>query len=99
MPLGINRIAFSTNNLKNVAINTPDYSGSNLTGIEVDGEILVDPGFGGNGFYLPFDPAQTGADYSSKLTTNGTWNDGFGPENALTETLVLDHVQRHPMEL
>ena len=79
MPLGINRITFSTNNLKNVAINTPDYSGSNLTGIEVDGEILVDAGFGSNGFYLPFDPAQTGANYTQY--GGGTMDDGMGWEN------------------
>ena len=38
--------------------------------IRIDGELLVDPGFGGNGFYLPFDPAQTGANYSSGSETN-----------------------------
>ena len=36
--------------------------------VEVDGKILVDAGsFGSNGFYLPFDPAQEGANYSSQV--------------------------------
>ena len=36
--------------------------------IMVDGELLVDAGFGASGFYLPFDPAQTGVNYSSNAT-------------------------------
>ena len=40
-----------------------------LYAIRVDGQILVDAGtLGDNGFYLPFDPAQTGGDYSSTYT-------------------------------
>mgnify|MGYP003671324535 CR=1 FL=1 len=35
-------------------------SGGMLWMVELDGEILVDGGFGANGFYLPFDPAATG---------------------------------------
>ena len=39
------------------------------TQIRIDGEILVNAGsFGANGFYLPFDPAATGANYSSNTT-------------------------------
>ena len=36
------------------------------SGLRVDGKLLVDAGsFGNNGFYLPFDPAQTGENWSS----------------------------------
>jgi hypothetical protein len=47
-------------------------NGTMLGGVELDGELLVDGGsFGANGFHLPFDPAATGANYSSKTTTSG----------------------------
>ena len=36
--------------------------------LKVNGELLVDAGFGVNGFYLPFDPAQTGAVYPPAVT-------------------------------
>ena len=48
----------------------------------MDDLMLVDPGFGGNGFYLPFDPAQTGANYSSSAVANpvanNQWNKPSG---------------------
>ena len=45
-----------------------------LFGVRINGEILVDGGsFGANGFHLPFDPAATGANYSSK------WTGSFDP--------------------
>ena len=57
---------------------TSSGGGIRFYGIEVDGEILVDGGFGGNGFYLPFDPAQTGANYSSQVS--GDIGTGKGAE-------------------
>ena len=48
-------------------------SSGNTGAVEVDGKILVDPGsFGSNGFYLPFDPAQESANYSSTVTGGTT---------------------------
>ena len=64
-----------------------------VVGMKVDGKPLVDaygPGFGKAGFYLPFDPAQTGENYSSRIATrtgdvsipetmfNGDLTRGFG---------------------
>ena len=55
-----------------------------IKGYEVDGDLLVDGGFGENGFYLPFDPAQTGANYSSnfQLINGADYKANQGPELA-----------------
>ena len=72
-------------------------------GIKVGGVLLVDaygPGFGDNGFYLPFDPAQTGENYSSRIATrtgdvstpewifNGDLTKGFGNGNNSNNNLA-----------
>jgi hypothetical protein len=44
-------------------------AGASWAAVEIDGKLLVDPGsFGENGFYLPFDPEATGADWSNNVT-------------------------------
>ena len=43
------------------------HTGPDLYFVKVNGELLVDPGFGGNGFYLPFQKP-----YSENYT--GTWS-------------------------
>ena len=57
--------------------------------VRVDGAVLVNQAnFGTNGFYLPFDPAQQGADYSSGTlsgTAQAPWSSAFNGE---TETKV-----------
>jgi hypothetical protein len=75
--------------------------------IEVDGEILVDaygPGFGDNGFYLPFDPTATGVNYTQGVTANapsgttgapsnifnGDTSNRFGCNNNLTNLPYID---------
>ena len=58
-----------TSPLESIAVEGNGGANSTFFGaVEVDGELLVDPGFGSNGFYLPFDPAMTGANYSSKAS-------------------------------
>ena len=52
----------------------------------VNGELLVDAGFGGNGFYLPFDPAQTGANYSSNAVATGDYTLAIQFQMPLMET-------------
>ena len=52
---------------------------------------LVDAGFGGNGFYLPFDPAQTGAIYSNGVVTGQTDNaQGLGAGFGLGKTPLME---------
>ena len=54
-------------------------SGGGHSAWRINDKILVDPGtLGDNGFYLPFDPAQTGANYSSQVS--GDIGDGKGAE-------------------
>ena len=54
-----------------------------FSAVRVDGKILVDTGsFGDNGFYLPFDPAQEGVNYSQYITGDlgaptSSYTDGF----------------------
>ena len=51
--------------------------------IEINGKILVDAGsFGTNGFYLPFDPTQTGELYSDTLVSDQTFVANRGPSKA-----------------
>ena len=53
----------------------------------MDGEILVDKAsFGANGFYLPFDPSNTGANYSSGTTVAG---DFVQPEQQYVENMFV----------
>ena len=53
-----------------------------FSAVRVDGKILVDAGFGASGFYLPFDPAQTGANYSNGvISSDGSYFAGRPPSN------------------
>ena len=63
---------------------------SAVAAIEVDGEILVDKAsFGANGFYLPFDPTNTGANYSDSLVaTLGSFASDRPPALALDGSLT-----------
>ena len=54
---------------------------------KVNGELLVDAGFGSNGFYLPFDPAQTGANYSSNAVATGDYFSGDSVSDAFDGNL------------
>ena len=71
----------STNTLNDITFNIQKVSGGTDGGlvlfeVEVDGKLLVDAGtLGDNGFYLPFDPAQTGVTYSSGGSANFTPSD------------------------
>ena len=51
---------------------TEETGAGGFNQIKVNNKILVDAGFGNNGFYLPFDPAQTGAIYSNNSSSSGT---------------------------
>ena len=66
-------------------INSITFTGTSNAGavsaIEVDGQILVDGGLGNNGFFLPFDPAQTGANYSSITTASGDFESNVSGSN------------------
>ena len=56
-----------------------------LYAIRVNNEILVDPGsFGSNGFYLPFDPAATGKNYSANTSGTVSYSN---PQNAFDGSL------------
>ena len=55
---------------------------SNIAAIRVNGKVLVDKAsFGANGFYLPFDPSNTGVNYSSGVVTGSPpsqpWSKAF----------------------
>ena len=83
-----NEIKFNFSGTLDSITASTTWEGTNnlsLAGIIVDGEILVDAGFGSNGFYLPFDPAQTGAKYSSYGTGSPqgakTWSMAFDGKN------------------
>ena len=59
------------------------FAGFGVTGIKVDGKILVDAGNGTNGFYLPFDPAASDGIYSNFLSSDGgRYRDGNSPDKA-----------------
>jgi hypothetical protein len=69
-------------------------SGGMIWMVELDGEILIDGGFGANGFYLPFNPAATGEVWSGTTTgkpytANNTWANAFDG-SLTTQTLGLD---------
>ena len=53
----------------------------------MDDVLLIDPGFGASGFYLPFDPAQTGDIYSQynggeRMDPNLGWDKTFDGNEA-----------------
>ena len=80
----------AANSLRIVDVSTGDYA-QRLIAIRIDGEILVDGGsFGANGFHLPFDPAATGANYSSIST-------GTNYSKCLV-SLDMDLLKKHLMD-
>ena len=59
-------------NLSSVSAEYSPGASASIRSIRVDGSILVDKAsFGANGFYLPFDPTNTGVNYTA-LTTLGS---------------------------
>ncbi|BAQ94496.1 putative lectin [uncultured phage_MedDCM-OCT-S39-C11] len=42
--------------------------GGDIALLRVDGALLVDGGFGANGFFLPFDPTEDGANYNQYIS-------------------------------
>ena len=72
--IGPGPTAYTFENKTNITSITLKQSalGVRLNYIKLNGEVLVDQAsFGANGFYLPFDPAQTGANYSSNVSISG----------------------------
>jgi len=68
---------------------TRAMGGAAVSAIEVAGKILVDQGsFGANGFYLPFDPAATGENYSTALTSTVGYQATGKPGNAFDGSLT-----------
>ena len=79
--------------VESVSTNDTNAHSHSINGIEVNGRILVDkPGFGTNGFYLPFNPDNPGYIYSANLSGdiaagtnellfNGNLNDGIKTSN------------------
>ena len=69
-------------NINSFTIGSDATYNAALTAVKLNGELLVDaPSFGDNGFFLPFDPAQTGESYSASspdigLSTNEAFNGG-----------------------
>ena len=60
-------------NLSSVSAEYIPGGSASIQAIRVDGAILVDKAsFGANGFYLPFDPTNTGVIYSGSFTQSGT---------------------------
>ena len=62
----------SKTGITSFTLNDPTGTNGTVVGaVEIDGALLVDGGFGDNGFYLPFDPAQTGANYGIDAIYDG----------------------------
>ena len=60
-----------------------------LGAVELDGEILVDKSnFGANGFYLPFDPSNTGENWSS----SGWSSDNKQPLSTMFDSNITTYV-------
>ena len=72
-----------------------------IAGYRVDGKLLIDgygPGFGNNGFYLPFDPEQDGATYmEDTISGSPKIREGdYGPNRAFDGDL-LNRCQSEPI--
>ena len=85
--------SISASSLSSITFGRNSGNATDLYAVRVDGEILVDkPGFGTNGFYLPFNPDNPGYIYSANLSGdiaagtnellfNGNLNDGIKTSN------------------
>ena len=83
-------------NLSSVSAEYIPGASASIRSIRVDGSILVDKAsFGANGFYLPFDPTNTGANYGTEyielfngtaLTDSAIQTDGYFAGVGATQT-------------
>ena len=57
--------------IQRIDIQNGDQTTRRFAALKINGKILVDAGtLGGNGFYLPFNPAESGTKWSNYLSTN-----------------------------
>ena len=67
------RIASGSGTIESISFSEQrGFAGFGVTGIKVDGKVLVDAGsIGTNGFYLPFDPEASGVDFTVTRSNTG----------------------------
>ena len=77
----------ATSDVSSFSLTGPSGGSARIYYISVNGELLVDACFSSNGFYLPFDPAQTGANYSSNAVATGDYFSGDSVSDAFDGNL------------